>query len=91
MVKVQQKDILYIEGCKDYVKIVTPDKVYLMHQTMKDMAEHLGEKFVRVYRSFIVALDQIKILQPENVILLNNSYIPVGNFYKQQLMDQFKR
>lgn len=91
LIKVNQKEILYIEGCKDYVKIALPGKAHLMHKTMKDMQECLGEKFVRVHRSFIVSANHIKIIKSEHVILSNGSQIPIGNLYKQQVLDYFKK
>lgn len=91
MLKVSLKEVLYIEGCKDYVKIVTPGKVHLMHQTMKDMQENLGEKFIRVHRSYIVAAHSIKIIKAEAVVLSNDTHIPIGSLYKQALLDYFKK
>ncbi|QHT69918.1 LytTR family transcriptional regulator [Rhodocytophaga rosea] len=91
MLKVSQKEVLYIEGGKDYVKIVTPAKVYLMHETMKDMQENLGDKFIRVHRSYIVAADHIKIIKADAVVLSNDNQIPIGSLYKQELLDYFKK
>ena len=62
------RDILYVEGCKDYVKLVMAAKTHLLHETMKEMAETLGGRFVHVHRSFIVAEAHIKLLQPEQVV-----------------------
>ena len=91
LLKVSHREIVYVEGCKDYVKIVTGSKTYLLHQTMKEMAETLGAAFLRVHRSFIVAVAHIKLLQPENVILTDGSYIPIGNSYKAELLAFFKK
>jgi two-component system response regulator LytT len=91
LLKVPYRDILYVEGCKDYVKIVTPTKTYLHHETMKGMAELLGAQFVRAHRSFIVAAAHIKLLQPEQLVLTTGDEIPVGNSYKADLLTFFKK
>lgn len=91
LLKVPHRDVVYVEGCKDYVKIVTPTKTYLLHQTMKEMSEVLGEPFVRAHRSFIVAAAHIKLLQAEHVILNDNTYIPIGSSYKPDLLAYFKK
>jgi two-component system response regulator LytT len=89
--KVLHRDIAYVEGCKDYVKLVTSTKTYLHHATMKEMTDVLGEQFVRVHRSFIVAAAHIKLLQPEQVVLVDNTAVPIGNSYKADLLMYFKK
>jgi two-component system LytT family response regulator len=91
LLKVSHRDIVYVEGSKDYVKITTADKSYLLHQTMKDMVELLGPGFLRVHRSFIVAAAHIKLLQPENVVLNDSTYIPIGNSYRAEVLAFFKK
>ena len=91
LLKVPYRDILYVEGCKDYVKVVTPAKTYLHHETMKGMTELLGGQFVRAHRSFIVAAAHIKLLQPEQLVLTTGDEIPVGNSYKADLLAFFKK
>jgi two-component system response regulator LytT len=91
LLKVPYRDILYVEGCKDYVKVVTATKTYLHHATMKEMVDTLGERFVRVQRSFIVAAAHIKLLQPEQLVLTTGDEIPIGNSYKADLLTFFKK
>ncbi|GAB2965193.1 LytTR family DNA-binding domain-containing protein [Hymenobacter coalescens] len=91
LLKVPHREVVYVEGCKDYVKIVTPAKTYLLHQTMKEMSEVLGAPFVRTHRSFIVAAAHIKLLQPEHLVLADGSYIPIGSSYKPELLAYFKK
>ncbi|HAN20021.1 MAG: DNA-binding response regulator [Bacteroidetes bacterium GWC2_33_15] len=87
-VKILLNDIFYIEGLKDYVKIHLHDKKILSLITMKKMEETLpADKFIRVHRSFIVALDKIESIQ-RNRIIIQKKWIPVGNSYKD---DFFKR
>ncbi|GAA4056122.1 LytTR family DNA-binding domain-containing protein [Hymenobacter glaciei] len=89
--KVSYRDILFVEGCKDYVKVVTAAKTHLHHATMQAMADQLGETFVRVHRSFIVGAAHIRLLQPEQVVLTDGSLIPIGNSYKPELLAWFKK
>lgn len=91
LLRVPHRAVVYVEGCKDYVKIVTAAKTYLLHETMKGMADILGPDFVRVHRSFIVAAAHIKRLQPEHVLLADNTYVPIGHSYKPELLAWFKK
>lgn len=79
------KDIVFIEGLKDYVKIYLEDEknpvTTLM--SMKTLERFLPEtKFLRVHRSFIVNTSKIKIIE-RNRIVFGNHYIPVSESYKQ--------
>lgn len=81
-VKVDLADIFYIEGLKDYVKIVASSKNYLTKSTMKNMEEKLPESlFVRVHKSYIVSWNKINKIE-NNRIIIKDKYIPVGEQYK---------
>ena len=84
IVQVQFDDILYIEGLKDYVKIVTSDetKPILSLMSMKMLEESLPKsQFVRVHRSFIVQPSKIKYIE-RNRIVFGKKYIPISDSYK---------
>lgn len=93
MIKVNFKDITYVEGLKNYVSIYTKDEdrvVTLLN--IKDLNKRLPDKkFMRVHRSYIVAMEQIKAVDG-NQILLNNmkAYIPLGDTYRQSFFDALK-
>lgn len=85
LVRVDLKDILYVEGLKDYVKIYIEGqpKPIISLMTMKAMEEMLpAEKFLRVHRSFIVNKEQIKVVDRGRIVF-GKEYIPVGDNYKQ--------
>ena len=77
-------DILYIEGLKDYVKVhmKNDDKGVLSLTSLKDLEEKLpSRKFMRVHRSFIVALDKITAMT-KNSLQIAKRTITVGDQYK---------
>lgn len=89
LVKVMLKDITHIEAYKDYVKVHLKSKPnpLLSLTSMKNMEELLpSEKFMRVHRSFIVALDQIDSVS-KNVIQTGSHQIAVGENYKEQFLE----
>ncbi len=58
-------DLIYIEAKDDYVMLYTEKGRYLKEKTMKYYESHLdSSRFVRVHRSFIVRIDQVKRLEP---------------------------
>ncbi len=86
LIQIEFKNILYIEGLKDYVKFYQEgiEKPILSLMSMKSLEENLPEKqFMRVHRSFIVNLDKIKTIE-RNRIVFGKEYIPVSDNYKEK-------
>jgi len=80
--RVDLEDILYIEGLKDYISIYTPTERIVTLQNMKKMEEILPpSRFVRVHRSYIVALDKIASIE-RGRIFIEDKVIPVGDTYR---------
>ena len=81
-VRINFKDILYIEGLKDYVIIYSANKKTLSLQTMKNMEQKLPlSMFARVHRSYIIAISKIDSIQ-RNRIIIGEKWIPIGGSYK---------
>ena len=71
LVKVEIKDIFYIEAERNYCRIYSKDKEYLLVMTLKEMDEKLPQKhFIRVHRSFIVNLSKIDEISTKAISLL---------------------
>jgi DNA-binding LytR/AlgR family response regulator len=88
--KIQLENILYIEGLKDYVKIYTEGKrPVLSLLTMKGLAQSLPqEKFLRIHKSFIVAVDRITTIS-RNRVMIGEKWIPVGENYREDFRKRF--
>lgn len=88
LVKLNTKDIYFVEALKDYVVINTSEKRYTIHSTMKDIEAKLGEaEFIRVHRSYIVRIDKISAIEYPNLHLEDEKKeIPIGGSYKEALM-----
>ncbi|NHA02755.1 response regulator transcription factor [Mucilaginibacter sp. HC2] len=85
LVKIYLKNILYIEGFKDYVKVyVTNADGYIKSlTTMKNLEEKLKTgAFMRVHRSFIVSLDKIDSVT-RSTIRFGKILIPVSEQYRE--------
>ncbi len=87
LLRVYLQDVLYIEGLGDYVKIHTKGKLVVTLQTLKNLQDKLPkERFVRVHRSFIVALDKIDSINGQT-IYIGNHQIPIGNLYRDSFFE----
>jgi DNA-binding LytR/AlgR family response regulator len=86
MVKVILQDILYIESLKDYVKIITHKEQVITKYSMTAIEAMLpAKKFIRIHRSYLVALDKIKSFSNTNIQVLNIE-IPVGRLYQREVI-----
>lgn len=84
--KIPFDSIIYFEGYDDYVKIhIADQKTIVARVTMKSIMEKLDEKkFIRVHRSYIVAMDKIQSIKNKKIIVAGNE-IPISNSYEEQL------
>jgi len=80
--RVDLDKILYIEGMRDYLRVVCTDKKIMTLQSFAKLEESLpSDRFCRVHKSFIVALDKIKSIE-RGVILISDQRIPLSNTFK---------
>lgn len=85
-IRIQTKDILWIEALGDYANIYSNNERITVLTTMKDLESKLSSTdFVRVHRSYIVRFDKIKIIQ-DAIVQIDQKIIPVGKSYKENLM-----
>lgn len=83
-------DILFAQSCGNYVKIFTLKKVYLASMTTTELENSLSsELFMRVHKSYIVAIAKIKDWE-RNTVVINNEKIPVGITYRRALTERLK-
>ncbi|WP_445955512.1 LytR/AlgR family response regulator transcription factor [Yeosuana sp.] len=90
MVRVDIKDILYIEAERNYCRIYCKLKEYLLVMTLKDLDEKLPQKhFLRVHRSFIVNLSQIDEIATSHIVIAKKA-IPVSKSLKDELLNRLQ-
>jgi DNA-binding LytR/AlgR family response regulator len=81
-VKILLRDILYIEGLADYIKVHTPERSYVALEKLGYMEQKLpSNAFIRIHKSFIVALDKIVSYNADQV-MLEQQALPLGRLFK---------
>jgi len=87
LIKIKFEDIFFIESLKDYIKVFTKSGDYLAHKSLSGITEELPKtQFLRLHRSFTVALDKIQALEG-NSVLVTNKRIPIGRKYINHAKD----
>lgn len=91
MVKIVLPNILFVEGLDNYLKIhLQGCQPIVVRLTMKALMEKLNEnEFVRVHRSYIVAIDKIESFK-QKIITIAGEEIPVGKNYEDGFKSVFK-
>jgi DNA-binding LytR/AlgR family response regulator len=89
VVKVSVGDIRYIEGMSEYLKLhlESQPKPVITLLAKKKLEERLPQNFMRIHRSYIVNLDKIQEVNKNRVILDSDTYLPIGDLYKEQFND----
>lgn len=78
-------DIIFLEAMGDYVKVHTQQKFHVVHATLKSIEEKLpNSKFIRVHRSYIVAINKIDYIQ-DGSISIGKTTVPVADTHKANL------
>lgn len=88
--KVLLADILYFEGEKEYVRLVTPTEQLLLYRRLKDIEEQLALPFVRVHNSYIVNIKQLDKIQ-DNHLFISEKQIPISDKFRDHFMALIKQ
>ena len=90
LVKVDIKEIRYIEAERNYCRIYANDKEYLLVMTLKEMDEKLPQNhFIRVHRSFIVNIARIDEIATTHIVI-GKTAIPITKVLKDELMKRIQ-
>jgi DNA-binding LytR/AlgR family response regulator len=90
MIKIIVADILYIEADRNYSRIFTKNKEYLLCITLKTIEEKLpGRLFLRSHRSYIINLAHIDEVADGHVIIAQKA-IPLSGGLKEQLLQRIQ-
>lgn len=90
--KIMLNEVLYFEGLKDYIKIwlVNQPKAILTLMSLKSLeAELPTDKFMRVHRSFIIALDKVEVIE-RNQVIINKQRITVADQYRDKFQEYIR-
>lgn len=87
--KILFKEILYIEGLKDYAVMYVNDHKIITAMNLKTISQHLPEEtFIRVSKSYLVNSNHIDSFD-NHTIYIKNTEIPIGEVYRKKFLDQY--
>jgi len=91
MIKVALSDILYIESIKDYIKVISTSGTVITKQSISSIEETLPkDMFIRIHRSFIIALNKVESYSNE-LVWLGKSELPISRMYRHEVEKVLKQ
>ncbi|MFT5165146.1 MAG: DNA-binding LytR/AlgR family response regulator [Saprospiraceae bacterium] len=84
--KIKLSDIIFIQSMREYVAYHTPEGRTLSLNSLKRLEEELpDDQFIRIHKSYIVAIDKIKTLEG-NLVHIGKEKLPIGAMYKEVVL-----
>jgi len=85
--KIAYNDLLYVEALQNYVVLHTTQKRFISYLTFKGVEEYLpSDRFLKVHKSFIVALSHIESIDGSELII-RNQRISISRSNKDVIMN----
>ncbi|MEO0339856.1 MAG: LytTR family DNA-binding domain-containing protein [Bacteroidota bacterium] len=84
--QINTDDILYVEAFGNYCKIFLEEEMILSHEKISNLETLLAsDNFLRIHKSFIIAVDKIKLIQGNVIYLINEQRVPIGQTYRSRI------
>lgn len=91
IIKLDFDSIYYTQSYGNYVKFFTAEKMYLSQITTQEVESKLDPRlFVRIHKSYLVALKEISKIAGGELSLKIGTVLPIGKFYKKNVIDRMK-
>ncbi|MGA0559671.1 LytR/AlgR family response regulator transcription factor [Larkinella sp. VNQ87] len=89
--RIKLSDLLYAQSWGNYVKLFLPGRMLLTPLTTAELESRLpSDQFIRVHKSYIVAINRIDKLSG-NTVLIGESELPVGITYRRELLERLHK
>ncbi|AYN04528.1 MULTISPECIES: LytTR family DNA-binding domain-containing protein [unclassified Flavobacterium] len=85
MIKINIDEILFVEGMKEYIKVITLDKTYITHKSLTALSDELpADRFMRIHKSYLIAVNKVKSIEG-NRIQIQSFTLPIGRNYSKDV------
>ena len=90
LIDIELDQLLYAQSFGNYVKLHTIKRTFLASITTTELEKCLPERsFVRIHKSYIVALDKIEESE-KDFVQIKKEKLPIGITYRRELTDRLK-
>lgn len=91
-IRINISDIVLVEGLKNYINIYTKNERFTTYLTLTEVEKVLEEdgRFMRVHKSFIVKMEEIRMITGNTIFLNNEKEIILGGSYREAFNEYLK-
>jgi DNA-binding LytR/AlgR family response regulator len=87
--RINFSELLFIESLQNYVVIHTGERKYITYLTLSAVEEQLPQQqFMKIHKSYLIALNKVKAIEGNEVVLQNNHHIPISRALKDEVMNR---
>jgi DNA-binding LytR/AlgR family response regulator len=88
ILKLRFDSIIYTQSYGNYVKFFTHERMVMSQITTAEVENKLDQRyFVRVHKSYIVAVKEVSKVSGGQLVLFDGTTLPIGNLYRKTLLD----
>ncbi|MEZ4810900.1 MAG: LytTR family DNA-binding domain-containing protein [Allomuricauda sp.] len=88
LIKINLEDVNYVEAYGNYIKIYA-DKMILTPETLTEFIDKLPpNNFLRIHKSYVVNLKKIKLIEGNQLVLIDNSKLSIGKLFRKALLEK---
>ncbi len=89
MIKILFDAILYVEAERNYCRVVTKEKDYLLTMPMKSLEDKLPPNFQRIHRSHIINLTAVDAID-ESTVMVGQKLLPLSKSLREDFLLRIK-
>ncbi|HFK5538432.1 TPA: LytR/AlgR family response regulator transcription factor [Elizabethkingia anophelis] len=90
IIKLDLKEVLYIQSYGNYIKIFTTNNIFITQITTTEIEKNLQKDFfLRIHKSYIVSVNRINKVSGGRVFIDGDIELPIGSLYKRELLSKF--
>lgn len=87
--RINFSELLFVESLQNYVVIHTAERKYITYLTLSAVEEQLPQQqFMKIHKSYLIALNKVKAIEGNEVVLHNNHHIPISRALKDEVMNR---
>jgi DNA-binding LytR/AlgR family response regulator len=87
--RINFNEVLFVESLQNYVVINTAEKKYITYLTLSAVEEQLpSSQFMKVHKSFLIALNKVKAIEGNEILIQNGSRVPISRNLKDEVMNR---
>ena len=89
LIRINYKDIMYIEASSDYTEVYLLEKKILTSLSLKNWLQELPNNFTQIHKSYIINSSVIEKVVGNLVYLNNSKQLPIGRAYKERFVNEY--